>query len=469
MSLTNFHLLFAFCLLPFAFLAALPLAPDDPHMARRLENEARLVEWTAAQPQAETTKTWPGVHADKTARTVTVLAESTGLNANTIIEFPLASIVSNHDYEALALMLGKPTHLAEAVEWLGVPRGVPPSRRAARFWAKGERMSVTIARFATPNDAKPLGEWLVNAEDKSPAFTGHFVYTGSVWENDACAADGEVPGSVISTFNETRSLFDVPVRADKGAVYGHFVNTDKLEKGELLVFTFKPEFKPKFTRVETMPILAKPIHETITPKKLAQLCFDAKSDDENFQFKFNGTAIEVLIKCFEDLTKFKDLFIQWTLDDRITVQAAAELASIITMIEGNNGIRVDEPPAGQLYYRAFLPNPEWIPREERLTQPYELHLVRNDDGTWKRTFTSIEEDWTAPDKITPDLTVTHHPLGDDWETALLKIIAETDKENYRSALFVFTPPDTPLGAFMPVVRLLQKRLPEAHVFGQTFP
>jgi len=162
-----------------------------------------------------------------------------------------------------------------------------------------------------------------------------------------------------------------------------------------------------------------------------------------------------------------DFFVQWTFDDAITVLAAAQLASAISAIEGPGGIRVDGPPKGQLFYRAFLPNPAWIPREDRLMQPFELHLSRNDDGTYKRTLVSIDEDWSAPNKITPDLTVNFHPLGDDWETELPKIIEEKDPPKHKTTLFVFTPPETPLSAFMPQVRAVQARLFEVHVFSTT--
>jgi len=447
-----------------AFAHALPLAEDDPHMAKRLENEAALVEWTAAK---ETTKTWPGVHADKTAGTVTVLAESCGLAPNITIEFPLTSLVSNHDYESLALMLGKPSDFAAAVEWLGVPRGQPPSRRDARFWPKGERLSVTVARLSNPEDAKPLGEWITNRHPGGTPFT-HIIYTGSLWnEAGECAADGEAPGSVITTFNESRSLFDLPWRAEKGEVYGQYACVEKIEKGELLLFTFKVE--PP--RVFPLSIFVKPVDENEPPQNLGQLRFDAngKSDDNPAHgIKIENAQLTLLVEMLADMVKHRDVFAQWTLDDRLTIQAAAQLATAIAAIEGASGIRVDGPPDGQIYYRAFLPNPAWIPREERLTQPFELHIARDDDGAYTRTFVSIDEDWSAPNKITPDLTVNLHPLGDDWETALPKIIAEKDHESRKSALFVFAPPDTPLFVFMPQVRLLRQRLYEAHVFQREF-
>ena len=456
----------AFILLLLAVNAcALPLAEDDPHMAKRLENEAALAEWTAAK---ETTKTWPGVHADKTARTVTVLAESAGLAADTTIEFALASLVSNHDYESLALMLGKPSHLAEAIEWLGVPRGEPTSRRAARFWPKGEPLSVTVARLSNPDDAKPLGEWITNRHPGGIAFT-RVIYTGSLWNDDGeCAADGEAPGSVITTFNEPRSLFDIPWRADKGEVYGQYANVEKIEKGELLLFTFKVE--PP--RVFPLSVLAKPVDEKEPPQNLAQLRFDANGkleDNPMLGIKMENVQLTLLFEMLADVVEHRDMFVQWTLDDRLAIQAAAQLASAIATIEGGSGIRVDGPPDGQIYYRAFLPNPAWIPREERLTQPFELHVARDEDGNYTRTFVSIDEDWSAPDKITPDLTVENHPVGLDWETALPQIIAEKDFENRKSTLFVFAPPDTPLSVFMPQVRLVQQRLFEVHVFSGEFP
>ncbi len=443
---------------------------DDAYAARHLKNQTRAITWLESLPKNDNVKTWPGIHADKAAKTVTVLAESTGLSRNTTIEFPLAGMISNHDYEALALMLGKPSELAAAVEWIGMPRGTPTSRRGARFWPKGERMSVTIARLPdnaeAPSPAQPIGAWIKDNAANGPAFTNNFVYTGSTWTDGECAADGDAPGSVIATFNEPLSLFDVPELAEKGEVYGRYASsTPALEKGSLLVYTFATEARA-VPRLLTLSVLAKPVADP--PKNLADLRFDATSKDTGWEDLADVNALS-LFERIMPLIPERDVFVQWTLDDRLTVLTAAQLAAAIASVEGRSGIRVDGPPAGQLYYRAFLPNPDWIPREERLLQPFELHLAKNEDGTWQRTFISIDEDWSAPDKLTPDLTVNRHPLADDWQTALPKILAEKDPEKHKSALFIFTPPETPLSTFMPIVRLLHFHLYEVHVFGEGSP
>ena len=159
------------------------------------------------------------------------------------------------------------------------------------------------------------------------------------------------------------------------------------------------------------------------------------------------------------------------------------------MVEGQGGVRVEAPPAGQVYYKAFLPDERWRTRADRPSQPWELRVSRSKDGVWASTLVQILEDWSKEGQLTPDLTPTEFPLArpEDLPGKIRELIAvqvaavkqklakdgkPVSEDNVEqmatlqriNTLFVFAPPDAPLGADLPAVRQVHDALPQVHVF-----
>jgi hypothetical protein len=81
----------------------------------------------------------------------------------------------------------------------------------------------------------------------------------------------------------------------------------------------------------------------------------------------------------------KDPFVTIDIAGNLTLQQMHEFFSLIQTLDRETGIRVEAPPPGQLYYRAFFPEPEWRDRTKRLGRPWELHTkVGNANGSLLR-------------------------------------------------------------------------------------
>ncbi|MFU8781010.1 MAG: hypothetical protein ACNA71_08305, partial [Kiritimatiellia bacterium] len=62
------------------------------------------------------------------------------------------------------------------------------------------------------------------------------------------------------------------------------------------------------------------------------------------------------------------------------VGGLGRLCRLLAVMETFNQVRIDPPQDGQLYYRAFVPAPQWRTPEGRPVQPWELHLDLAEDA-----------------------------------------------------------------------------------------
>jgi len=272
---------------------------------------------------------------------------------------------------------------------------------------------------------------------------------------------GMAPGAVAATYNEPTALLDVPEQASQGEVYGNrAAGARLLAKHELLRVTLQAEERPAgCPRIVDVSVTAQPVPGDAI-SGLAGLQLICRSADPAFPAATND--VRGAFQRFAALAQSgRDPFVALTLDDRLTVLQARDLAQALTAIEGVNGIRMDAPPPGQLYFKAFLPSERWRVRKERLTQPWELRVARKDEG-WARMLVEIREDWSKADQLDPDLTVVEHPF-DAWDELPAKIKALGGGLN---TLLVFAPADAPLSAFMPGVRAVHATQPMVFVFAE---
>jgi hypothetical protein len=447
------------------FAAILAVMPALAAPAWRAANTNAAAAWTRAQRIQSGSNRWvaAGVMADRGARCVTFVAEATGLERGAPVEFLAVEQASDRDYESLTVALVDPSDLSQAIEYLGVPHGLPVKPAAFRFWPKGERVIMSVAPFQG-GAPEPVGRWVRDKQANVP-FDGNLVYVGAHGAARAVVGARDVPdtspGAVAATYNEPTTLLDVPVQAQQGDVYGSRVVGERTPgKGDLLLVTLQPENRPAGQpRVVDVALTAQPAADS-APAGLAGVQIVGRSVDPAFPALTNDVR-----GAFQRLATLaqagRDPFVALALDDRLTVATARDLAQALSAIEGSNGIRIDAPPPGQLYYKAFLPQAKWRERKDRLSQPWELRLTRTADG-WSRVLVEIREDWSKAGQLDPDLTVVEHPFT-DWNELPARIKSLGGGLN---TLLVFAPADAPLSAFMPGVRAVHGTQPIVFIFAE---
>jgi hypothetical protein len=430
----------------------------------REANREVVKRWTESQLKDApgTRRVWPGVVADTAARTVTAVIEAVGdRGVHYPPEFIVVGEASEKDYESLAVLLAKPSDVARALEAIGVPRGRPIQPQAFRFWPRGERVLLAVRPFAGGPE-RPIGA-CVSDQQTGKGMSNAFIYVGSVWREDGtCEADSPSPGSVVSTYNETATVLDAPRMISQNAAYGRYVIEPGVMDNETLwCLILRPE------RAADAPPRVAPVELTVQPRAGLDKPPAGIADLEWVrQEPGGGVATNATEEAMKGLMKLvqsgREPHVALRFDDRLTVKAMTELTPVIAAIEGEDGIRVDGPPDGQLYYKAYQPKPEWRAREKRLMQPYELRIVRDGETGWRKTFVQIHEDWSDESSLNPKLTVRPYPFQDWGELA-----EHVEKLGPgQSVLLVFAPADAPLSAFMDGVRRVQKTLPTVYVFSE---
>ena len=450
--------------------------------------------WTQVElkRQAGKTNVWiaRGVVADREARTVGIVVEAAGLDAGAIAEFLAVGETSEKDYEALTVSFARAADICHALEFLGLPRGRPIMPSTYQFWPKGEYVKATIRQLGREGKTgKPLSGCL---QDKRPHAVpaGNFVYVGSCWSGTVCRADAVSPGALISTYNEPSVVLDTPGRSPQGEVYGSLVvsSDGKFDGGTLMVVELTPDpLSNGVPRVVDLSFAARRRADA-TGDGLGSLDCVTRGTEPAIGPATND--VKVALERLATLAKTgRNPFVTVSLDDAMTVGAARDLARVFTMVEGDGGLRIEAPEAGQLYYKAFLPDERWRPRADRPSQPWELRVTRNKAGVWGCTLVQILEDWSKEGQLTPDLTPTDFPLArpeelpgkireliDAQVTDVKQKLAKAGKPvnadyvdqlatlKRINTIFVFAPPDAPLGTFMPAVRLVHDTLPQVHVF-----
>lgn len=322
----------------------------------------------------------PGLVADRKARTVEVLAESTGLKEGDIAEFLLVDQTSDRGYEALLWSYAKPSAVHRALTFIGLEPGSPFNPAALRFWPSGDRVILTVRKA----DGKrfPIERLVLDKETDATLNEEGFVFAGSLMVppqdgkgESLYGADVEEARPVASVFNDPVTVLDVPRQASKGDVYGkQVVNSgDSLSAGELVTIVMTPG-DPEGKRNAR--------HLVLSLDKLAGTnglsCRLAEAGGKVLQ---QAAAITPML---EQLVAFSKggakVYVALSIGDALPLGEARKLCVVMAMMENMGGIRIEPPVAGQLYYRAFVPDKSWLTPEGRPSQPWELHLLHKKDG-----------------------------------------------------------------------------------------
>ena len=426
-------------------------------------NLATAEAWTR-QMQATTNATRMVRHAlvaDKASDSVTILAEATPVSTGTTIEFLIIGELSDRDYEGLFRSFAKPGDVAAALEFLGLPRGKNVNSLETRFFPRGERVAVSIVPHgADPASAKPVSSYIkdMQAKDGAPAWRD-FVYCGSpddpVKKDGSRLADNEAPNSILSTYNDAQTILDVPAVSPQSDVYERFVL--RPESGVKAFALYNIVFKP-VRRADGRPFVQ---------DYALRLAPGEKEGDISYTVSRGGEA-----KTFADPRALVETFhavatnglaphVSIAFDDALTLGSARVLSQLIGKIDGDDGIHVEPPAPDQVFYRCFLPNPEWRAAKTRVSQPWEAHFATH-DGKPSITLIQTLEDWSDPNALDPKLSTNAFPVAD--APAALKLLDE--KGHGIHVLLVYAPDEAPLSLFMPTVRLLREKHPIIYVFGE---
>ncbi len=380
----------------------------------------------------------PGLVADREKKTVTVYAEATGLGqSGSPPEFFIISQKSGHDYESLLISFAEPGHVHTALEFIGMKPGRPVNPAELRFWPKGERVIIhaVYTNRAGKAESVRLSELLVDAETEKPPPEKGFVFTGSRMvqtraNGTVYAADVMEPRAIAANYNEPNSVLDIPRVAPQGSVYRTFVVNSEyvFPEGALIKLRFEPEYPGGKKRVKEMSLCVELMEGKGVRFRLSE---DGKKIVET-------EKADKLIKSFRDISKAgHDPFVELSFGDSMRLEDIKSICASLSQIETPEGIRMEPPPEGHLYYKAFLPNEKFRNREKRSAQPWELHLSKTSKGNLSATLIEIDQVWKEQ-KVWPDLKIREHSI-DDGEHLKSRLADLSDGDQLRVILVYADP------------------------------
>jgi hypothetical protein len=170
-------------------------------------------------------------------------------------------------------------------------------------------------------------------------------------------------------------VLDVPRQTSKGDVYGkQVVNSGvSLTAGELVTIVMTPG-DPDGKRNAR--------HLVLSLDKLAGTNgLSCRLAEAGGKVLHQAAAITPML---EQLVAFSKggakVYVALSIGDALPLGEARKLCVVMAMMENMGGIRIEPPAAGQLYYRAFMPDKSWLTPEGRPSQPWELHLLHKKGG-----------------------------------------------------------------------------------------
>ncbi|MGN0827475.1 MAG: hypothetical protein ACI4QD_06030 [Kiritimatiellia bacterium] len=347
---------------------------------------------------------------------------ATGNDAGVETEFLLIGSSSDRAYEALFVLPdGVETTLWQRVQSLRAPDGRPLAGGSScdamdlRFWPKGEHFSLRLFELEPNLREIPLSSVLSDSKHQPLHFS---LVASNRWDAT------EPPVSVISLYNDSQTLFDLPVQASKGATYGRFRTVRKLRKHAR--YRIRLDWMPATNALPR----ANEITLEVTPE----------------------TDYAALVRMLrKEAETGRDLFLRIRPAPNLPVSRLVDLARLIKPLEAPGGVRLDKPAEGQFYLPAFLPRREWRTPSSRPFQPWELHLGATNTLQW------IEEDWRVQG-LEPKL-VPHIFVLDSPERAA-EVAARLDNpDKPMHTLLVYCSPDAPAGELLRWIQPLRRQRP----------
>ena len=431
--------------------------PSDnygPQPARSAEAKAKYEASLAASKGKPDLLVLPGLVADRKARTVEVLVETTGLRAEELAEFLLVGHESSHGYEALLWSYAKPGDVHSALKFIGLKPGTPRNPVVPNLSLGGDR--VTLMVRDDKGEAVPIERLILDKQTSKTLPEEGFVFSGSLLvpptgTNKASrfVADLDELRSVASIYNEPTAILDVPRRASQGEVYGNqVVNPECALEGGLL---------------RTVVMTPGPSEGRATARNLRLSITEAKGTNgivcrltEKEQTLCEGTPITSVVERLAVLRKEGEIpYVDLLLGEALQLADICKTSILIAMMEALEMIAVGPPASGQLYYRAFVPDKAWQEAEGRPCQPWELHLSRR-DGKVAGQMVWQESLWSA-DGATETFKRYEHSVA-DAQALRARLAADAQerlaagKSALPAVLLVFAQPGLTYGELMAFIR-----------------
>jgi hypothetical protein len=415
----------------------------------------------------------PGVTADRAARQVRVEAACTGLKPGMRErEFFVIAPNSGRDYEAYAIARAKPSDVHAALEFIGLKPGRPVDDERMMYWPKGERVRVFVdvppdrARTADGQPVPPrfrLEEAILDTRTGKPLPADGFVFVGSYWKEGGesgreYAADVEDPSALAAAFNLPNVVLDIPRMGGKSELYPYQVlNPERdLPADTPLTLVLEPDPAPGGgPRALDLVARAAPDGEGLRVRIVdasGATIADAGSTDEAAAY-LDGRRREG-----------RDVFLAVEPADDLALPALERLARWVDDLSLNRDVRIEPPPDGHLYHRAFAPNPDFRARETRPAQPCELHLRRAAGGGIEGRLLRIDR-VSDPEAGTATFTETAHPASTP-EEARDNLLAHGPR---LPVLLVFADAATTYGELRAFLRPIRTTHSVVYVFPTAAP
>lgn len=443
-----------FVLLAWAHLGSLSLhsRPGGPHQLTpegHAENKQRATEADQANLKRYASDleilVLPGLVADRSRRRVEVMVERTRLAPNSPCEFTVIAETSDHAYEALLVAFAKPSDVHRALQFIGIDPGAPFDPDSNRFWARGEPCVLRVA--GTNQPPLRLEQLLLDRRTGKTLREEGFLFTGSLktpaigdHQAEVYAADEYQPKSIVSLFNSSHSVLQVPYVAAKSDVFRNtIINPEhELPEGVLLTLSIEPANLDGRQRVKDLSLRVR----AGSPAPDKPLTGGARLHALKLELRDGGTILNAeanLLTVLEMLArldrKAHACFLTLEFDDEVEVGDAQSLARVLASIDAEPGVRIEPPPRGQLYYKAFTPDTSLLNREERIYHPWELSLFEK-MGRVQGTLVRIESVWKEG-SVAPELKSTEVPVPGPAE---LHQALEAEAERARRTGSLLRPP-----------------------------
>ncbi|MGA0333294.1 MAG: YdjY domain-containing protein [Kiritimatiellia bacterium] len=336
----------------------------------------------------------PFVIADTRKGEVTVWGQHAGMALGEPLEFFVITEQSGHDYEALMISFAKPSDLHQALEKIGAKPGGSVSPNEHRFWPRGSRIVAEIEWQPEAAEAPlrmPVEKTaLARGEEMKPT---PWVFTGAPTlpnpenpEESVYAPDLFSPNSIASTFNLTNTVLDLPFQGSKSQTYGVYIRNPAIDA---------PTAQPKLLHL-----------------RLAREEYAEKELDLTLRMSGPDAALKVSGLENDGFTGLDDLgavlnrrkgeihYLQPDFGPDLRLDQFTSLSRELQLLENHlESVRIEPPLPGQLYYKAFVPDPRYRSRENRPSQPIELHFRKSGGEDWNVTLMELEEIWD-PNKPT---------------------------------------------------------------------
>jgi len=424
-----------------------PTDTEENGITSKYTFDAARTSWQAFPTLDEDFKA-PYVAASKSKREVVLWGEATGMNPGEPTEFFVISSQSGHNYESITITYAMPSDVQKALEHIGLKNGWPVSPAELRFWPKGDRLMLDLHAVKDGSlQSRPIEHWVVEVNNGQIIKQQGFVFTGSRMVEDpgepgsmVYAADIYGPNSIVSDYNEAHSVIELPRQGTKGEVYGqHIANPDlALPKGQPVMIVLKPH--PTLKEVYNLDL------------EVSKTGYRLKEPQGEYLNEDPGMAS--MLTALKPLRK-REPFVTIKYDPDLNIEQVKKVAAEMEQIERVGGFRIDPPPEGHLYFKAFIPDETFLDRNKRPTQPLEFHA----NELFAGTLTHIEEKWG--DNVDPELIVSEYPVPE--ADAFADVIAKHARET--QTLFVYLPLKiTSYGDLQAFLQPHLKRFPVIYIY-----